>query len=186
MNTKELTQETKRKMDRAQSVLENDLGQMRAGRANASILKPVVVDYYGAQTPLAQVASISIPEPRMLMISPYDKTALENIEKGILEADLGLNPMNDGDNIRIQIPQLTNERRQEIAKKAKATGEQSKVAVRNVRREAMDAIKQANKDDEVNDDEAHQLEDQIQKLTDSAIKGIDQIVKDKQASIMND
>ncbi|ANZ58097.1 ribosome recycling factor [Fructilactobacillus lindneri] len=183
-NSKELIKETQHKMDKAQSVLENDLGQMRAGRANASILKPVSVEYYGTQTPLNQVASISIPEPRIMMITPYDKSSLKDIERGILEADLGLNPMNDGDNIRIEVPQLTEERRKEIAKKAKAIGEQSKVAIRNVRRDSMDIVKRNNKNDDINDDEAHELENQIQKLTNNAINGIDKIVKEKQEALM--
>ncbi|WP_413627402.1 ribosome recycling factor [Fructilactobacillus vespulae] len=185
LNTKDLINETKHKMQRAQDVLESELGQIRAGVANASILKPVQVEYYGAPTPLIQVASVSIPEPRIMMITPYDKTALKNIERGILEADLGLNPMNDGDVIRIEVPQLTEERRAEIAKKVKATGEQSKVAIRNVRRESNDIVKRASKNDEINEDAAHDADEQIQKLTNEAIKGIDQIVKDKQDSIMN-
>lgn len=185
-NTKELINETKHKMSKAQSVLESELGQMRAGRANASILKPVMVEYYGAPTPLVQVASISIPEPRIMMVTPYDKTALKEIERGILEADLGLNPMNDGDVVRIEIPQLTEERRKELAKKVKATGEQSKVAVRNVRRDSMDIIKRESKKDEINEDEAHDLENQVQKITNEAISGIDKIIKDKQESVMTD
>lgn len=185
-NTKELINETKHKMSKAQSVLESELGQMRAGRANASILKPVMVEYYGAPTPLVQVASISIPEPRIMMITPYDKTALKEIERGILEADLGLNPMNDGDVVRIEIPQLTEERRKELAKKVKSTGEQSKVAVRNVRRDSMDIVKRESKNDEINEDEAHDLENQIQKITNEAIKGIDTIIKEKQESVMTD
>ncbi len=114
----QLVKDAQDKMKKSNSVLATDLSQMRTGRANANVLKPVRVDYYGASTPLNQVASISIPEARIIMVTPYDKNSLGDIERGILEADLGLNPMNDGDNIRIEIPQLTEERRQEIAKKS--------------------------------------------------------------------
>lgn len=166
----QLVKDAQDKMKKSNSVLATDLSQMRTGRANANVLKPVRVDYYGASTPLNQVASISIPEARIIMVTPYDKNSLGDIERGILEADLGLNPMNDGDNIRIEIPQLTEERRQEIAKKAKAVGEQTKVAIRNIRRDSMDLVKRQNKSDELNDDEAHDLENQIQTATNDAIK----------------
>lgn len=184
-NSQEILNEAKTKMKKAQAVLEHELGSIRAGRANASLLNGVTVDYYGAPTPLNQIASISIPEARVILITPYDKSSLENIEKGIYEADLGLSPANDGSAIRLAIPALTEDRRKEIAKQVKATGEKSKVAIRNVRREAMDTFKRDNKNDDITDDELHRLEDQVQKLTDNSIKGVDKIVADKENEVMN-
>ncbi len=177
--------EAKTKMKKAQEVLTHELGSIRAGRANASLLNGVMVDYYGASTPLNQIASISIPEARVILITPYDKSALDNIEKGIYEADLGLSPANDGTAIRLAIPALTEERRKEVAKQVKATGEKSKVAVRNVRREAMDTIKKLNKNEEITDDDLHRLEDKVQKLTDTATKDVDKIVASKEEEVMN-
>lgn len=177
--------ETKEKMQKAQEVLERELGKIRAGQANASFLNGVMVDYYGAPTPLNQISSISIPEARVILVTPYDKSALDNIEKGIYEADLGLNPANDGTAIRLAIPALTEDRRKEIAKQVKATGEKSKVAVRNVRREAMDTLKRSNKKEEITDDDFHRLEDQVQKLTDNSIKSVDKIVADKENEVVH-
>lgn len=174
------------KMSKAEDALKRELGTIRAGRANASILNRVMVDYYGAATPLNQVASITIPEPRVLMVTPYDKSALENIEKGILESDVGITPANDGTAIRLVIPQLTEERRKEIAKQVKATAEGGKVAVRNVRREAMDSLKKGHKDGDYTDDQLHNLEDQVQKATDKAIKGVDAIAADKEKEVLTD
>lgn len=177
--------ETKEKMQKAQEVLERELGKIRAGQATASLLNGVMVDYYGAPTPLNQISSISIPEARVILVTPYDKSALDNIEKGIYEADLGLNPANDGTAIRLAIPALTEDRRKEIAKQVKATGEKSKVAVRNVRREAMDTLKRSNKKEEITDDDFHRLEDQVQKLTDNSIKSVDKIVADKENEVVH-
>ncbi|MEJ6400730.1 ribosome recycling factor [Nicoliella lavandulae] len=184
-NSNDILNNAKSKMKKAQDVLERELSSIRAGRANASILNRVKVNYYGAEVPVNQVASISIPEPRVIMVSPYDESSLSDIEKGIYEADLGLNPASDGSVIRLVIPQLTEERRQELAKQVKAVGEESKVAVRNVRREAMDAVKKGSKDDDFTEDEVHRLEDQVQKITDDAIKGVDTIVSDKEKEITN-
>lgn len=174
------------RMKKAEEALKRELGTIRAGRANASILNRVTVDYYGAQTPLNQVASITIPEPRVLMVTPYDKSALEDIEKGILESDVGITPANDGTALRLVIPQLTEERRKEIAKQVKATAEQGKVAVRNVRRDAMDSVKKGHKNGDYTDDELHNLEDQVQKTTDKAIKGVDAIAADKEKEVLTD
>nr|WP_286136905.1 ribosome recycling factor [Philodulcilactobacillus myokoensis] len=183
MNSNNVIQDTKKKMKKAQNVLSENLGKIRAGRANASILSDVMVNYYGAPTPLNQVASIKIPEPRVIMVTPYDKGSMDDVVKGILKADIGINPANDGDVIRLVIPQLTEERRNELAKKVKAVGEESKVAVRNVRREAMDDAKKGNSDDDLTDDEEYNLEQQIQKLTDQAINGVEKIVSDKEKDI---
>ncbi|WP_256527536.1 ribosome recycling factor [Levilactobacillus brevis] len=174
------------KMTKAEETLKRELGTIRAGRANASILNRVMVEYYGAQTPLNQVASITIPEPRILMVTPYDKSALEDIEKGILESDVGITPANDGTAIRLVVPQLTEERRKEIAKQVKAKAEEGKVAVRNVRREAMDNIKKGHKNGDYTDDDLHNLEDQVQKVTDKAIKGVDAIAAEKEQEVLTD
>jgi len=184
-DAKTIINEAKTKMQKAHEALDRDLGGIRAGRANASLLNRVMVDYYGAQTPLNQVASISIPEARVILITPFDKSALENIEKGIYEADLGISPTNDGNAIRLAVPALTEERRQEIAKQVKATGEQGKVAIRNVRREAMDALKKSHKADEITDDEFHKFEEQAQKVTDDAIKVVDQKVAEKEKEVVS-
>ncbi|MCS8597458.1 ribosome recycling factor [Levilactobacillus brevis] len=174
------------KMTKAEEALKRELGTIRAGRANASILNRVMVEYYGVQTPLNQVASITIPEPRILMVTPYDKSALEDIEKGILESDVGITPANDGTAIRLVVPQLTEERRKEIAKQVKAKAEEGKVAVRNVRREAMDNIKKGHKNGDYTDDDLHNLEDQVQKVTDKAIKGVDAIAAEKEQEVLTD
>ncbi|MBW1605480.1 ribosome recycling factor [Lactobacillus sp. Sy-1] len=184
-NSNDILDNAKSKMKKAQEVLERELSSIRAGRANASILNRVKVSYYGSEVPVNQVASISVPEPRVIMVTPYDKSSLDDVEKGILEADLGLNPANDGNVIRLVIPQLTEERRQELAKQVKAVGEESKVAVRNVRREAMDAVKKGNKNEDFTDDEAHGLENKVQKVTDDAISGVEKIVSDKEREITN-
>ncbi|MCF6514941.1 ribosome recycling factor [Lactobacillus sp. S2-2] len=185
VNANEIIDNAKSKMKKTEDSLHQELGTIRAGRANASLLNPVLVEYYGAQVPLNQVASISIPEARMILVSPYDVSALSAIERGIQEADLGINPMNDGEAVRIVIPQLTEERRKELAKKVKSVGEDTKIATRNVRRDAMEAAKKGNKNDDFTDDELHGLEDDIQKLTDKSIKVIDEIVSEKDKEIMN-
>jgi ribosome recycling factor len=185
VNKNEILLTAKDKMKKSVASLKHELGTIRAGRANASLLNGVMVEYYGAPTPLNQIASITVPEARVIMVSPYDKSALDNIEKGILEANIGINPANDGDNIRLVVPQLTEERRKEISKKVKATGEQGKVAIRNVRREAMDSVKKGNKTDDFTDDEAHDLEDKIQKLTNEQIKDLELVVADKEKEVMN-
>lgn len=182
---KEILDNAKSKMQKSITSLRKELATIRAGRANSSLLNGVQVEYYGVPTPLNQIASVTVPEARVIMVSPYDKSALDNIEKGILEADIGINPANDGDNIRLVVPQLTEERRREVSKKVKATGEQGKVAIRNVRREAMDAVKKGNKDDEFSDDVAHDLENRVQKLTDDQIKELESVVDDKEQEVMN-
>ncbi|ARW19851.1 Ribosome-recycling factor [Pediococcus pentosaceus] len=171
-------------MQKAQNVLERDLGSIRAGRANASLLDKVSVDYYGAPTPLNQMASISIPEPRVLLVTPYDKSVLNDIEQAILMSDLGINPANDGSAIRLVVPQLTEETRKDLAKNVKAEGEKAKVAVRNIRRDAMDTLKKANKNGDYNDDEFHDLEKQTQDSTDKAIKVVDEIVANKEKEVL--
>ncbi|AXR43398.1 ribosome recycling factor [Pediococcus pentosaceus] len=184
MAKNEIIQKAEEKMQKAQNVLERDLGSIRAGRANASLLDKVSVDYYGAPTPLNQMASISIPEPRVLLVTPYDKSVLNDIEQAILMSDLGINPANDGSAIRLVVPQLTEETRKDLAKNVKAEGEKAKVAVRNIRRDAMDTLKKANKNGDYNDDEFHDLEKQTQDSTDKAIKVVDEIVANKEKEVL--
>ncbi|MCK8616971.1 ribosome recycling factor [Fructobacillus sp. M158] len=169
------------KMKGAQEALRRELAEIRTGRANPRILDRVEVEYYGAMVPLNQVASISVPEARMLLITPFDKGALEAIVTAINMSDLGLNPASDGSIVRLAIPQMTEERRKELAKEVKAEAEKSKVAVRNVRRDAMDAIK---KDKDLTEDQVHDSEDKIQKLTDDNIKAIDVIAADKEKELL--
>ncbi|MBS9337443.1 ribosome recycling factor [Fructobacillus parabroussonetiae] len=169
------------KMKGAQEALRRELAEIRTGRANPRILDRVEVEYYGAMVPLNQVASISVPEARMLLITPFDKGALEAIVTAINVSDLGLNPASDGSIVRLAIPQMTEERRKELAKEVKAEAEKSKVAVRNVRRDAMDAIK---KDKDLTEDQVHDSEDKIQKLTDDNIKAIDEIAADKEKELL--
>ncbi|MDF7626622.1 ribosome recycling factor [Lactobacillaceae bacterium L1_55_11] len=173
--------QTKERMHGAQEALKRELADIRTGRANPNILNRVEVEYYGAMVPLNQVASISVPEARLLLITPFDKTALEAIVQGINMADLGLNPASDGNIVRLAIPQMTEERRKELVKDVKAEAEKAKVAVRNVRRDVMDAIK---KNDEMTEDEIHDAEDQAQKLTDQNTKAIDDIASDKEAELL--
>ena len=166
------------KMGKTLKNLESELGTIRAGRANPHVLDRITVDYYGAPTPLQQVANITVPEARMIQIQPWDGTLLKLIEKAILVSDLGINPTNDGKLIRLVFPELTEERRKELVKDVKKKGEAAKVAVRNIRRDANDAFKKLAKSD-VSEDEIKELEDNIQKLTDKYIKEIDKSVEVK-------
>ncbi len=176
--------ETKERMEKAIGAYQRELATVRAGRANPSLLDKVTVEYYGAQTPLNQIASITVPEARMLVITPYDKTALGDIEKAIQKADLGVTPSNDGNIIRITIPALTEERRKELAKLVKKYSEDAKVAVRNIRRDANDDLKKLEKNGEMTEDELRSSTEDVQKLTDEYVSKIDEITKDKEKEIM--
>ncbi|WP_239254208.1 ribosome recycling factor [Listeria ilorinensis] len=182
--SKEVLQKSKEKMQKAEQALSRELGTIRAGRANASLLDRVTVDYYGAPTPVNQLASITVPEARLLMITPFDKTILEDIEKAIFKADLGLSPNNDGSVIRLAIPALTEERRKELVKEVKKEAEEAKVAIRNVRRDANDELKKLEKAGDITEDDLRSYGEDVQKLTDDSIKEIDQIAKSKEAEIM--
>ncbi len=160
------------KMEKTIAVLKDELLTIRAGRANPNMLDRVMVDYYGTMTPLKQMAGVSSPEPRTILIQPWDKSAMGSIEKAILSSDLGFNPTNDGNSIRINIPQLTEERRKDLIKLVAKTGEQAKVAIRNERREANEAIKKMEKTSELTEDDSKKAQDEVQKLTDSHIKMI--------------
>lgn len=167
------------KMSKTIEVLSKELAAVRAGRANPAVLDKITVEYYGAPTPLNQVAAISSPDPRTLAIQPWDGSVLREIEKAIMTSDLGINPQNDGKVIRLTFPPLTEERRKELIKQVSKIGEDSKVAIRNVRREAIDKWKAAHKKSEMTEDELHDAEDKIQKVTDKFVKEIDGIVAKK-------
>jgi ribosome recycling factor len=181
---KQVISNTKEKMTKAIQAYTRELASIRAGRASASLLDRIHVDYYGAPTPVNQLAGISVPEARLLVIQPYDKTILGEIEKAILKSDLGINPTNDGTLIRIAIPQLTEERRKELVKVVKKESEEAKIAIRNVRRDANDDFKKLEKNGEITEDDQRGYSDDIQKLTDEHISKIDQITKDKEKEIL--
>lgn len=183
MMTNKAVTKAQENMSKSIDVLRKELANIRAGKANASILSNVKVSYYGTDVPLNQVASINIPEARVLMITPYDQSSLDDIEHAINSSDLGLNPANDGKVIRLVIPQLTGERRQEIAKQVGKEAEESRIAVRNVRREAMDDLKKQLKANDVTEDEFHDVEDQVQKVTDKAIAQVDELAATKEKEI---
>ncbi|KKE78397.1 ribosome recycling factor [Oceanobacillus caeni] len=172
------------KMNQAVQSYSKSLATVRAGRANPSLLDNVFVDYYGASTPLNQLANISAPEARMLVITPYDKSALSDIEKAIQKADLGLSPSNDGNIIRISIPPLTEERRKDLVKVVGKYAEEYRIQVRNIRRDTNDQLKKLEKNGELTEDELRGLQDNVQKETDNQIKRIDQLTKEKEDEIM--
>jgi ribosome recycling factor len=174
----------KDRMTKAIQAYSRELASVRAGRASASLLDRITVDYYGAPTPVNQLAGISVPEARLLVIQPYDKSILGEIEKAILKSDLGLNPSNDGSIIRIAIPQLTEERRKDLVKVVKKASEEAKIAIRNIRRDGNDDLKKLEKNGEITEDALRGYSDDIQKLTDEYIAKIDQITKDKEKEIL--
>ncbi len=180
----DIHKETEEKMSKTLESCGIELSGVRAGRANPSILDRITVEYYGTMTPLNQVANISAPEPRMIVIQPFDATLIEHIEKVISTSDLGINPSNDGKIIRLSVPQLTEERRIELTKVVKKIGESSKVAIRNQRREANDAVKKMAKANEITEDEEKQAEDKIQKITDKFVGEIEKLVESKEKEVM--
>jgi ribosome recycling factor len=180
----QIHKDTEEKMKKTVKVLEEEFATIRAGRANPALLDKVMVDYYGSPTPLNQIAGVSAPEARLLVIQPYDSNAIGNIEKAILKSDLGLNPSNDGRVIRLVIPQLTEERRKELVKLVKKYGEEAKVAIRNERRSANDELKKMKKDGELTEDDEKKAQDEVQKLTDKYVGIIDQIIVKKEEEIM--
>ncbi len=172
------------KMQKSFNAMLADFATMRAGRANPKVLDQIRVDYYGAPTPLQQLANVSVPEARLIQIAPFDKTTLKEIEKAILTSDIGINPTNDGAVIRLVFPELTEERRKELAKEVKKRGEECKVAIRNIRRDANDFIKKLSKDEDVSEDNVKDLETEAQKLTDSFIKKTDVAIEEKNKEIL--
>ena len=173
------------KMNKTISVLSENLAEVRAGRANPAILNKIMVSYYGVPTPINQVAGISVPEARLIVIQPWDASILKEIEKEILKAEIGINPNNDGKVIRLSFPELTEERRKELVKEIKKMGEEAKVSVRSVRREGMDMAKAEQKEGIITEDELKGMEDKIQKLTDSKVAEIDKTIDNKEKEIMS-
>ena len=176
---KEIIKQHEEKMGKTIDVLSKELAAIRAGRANPGVLNKLTVEYYGTPTPLPQVAAVSSPDPRTLQIQPWDASILRQIEKAIQTSDLGLNPQNDGKCIRLSFPPLTEERRKELIKQCSKTGEEAKVAIRNIRRDAMDKFKDLKKKSEMTEDEVKDAEQQMQKITDKYVKEIDGIVAKK-------
>ena len=185
MPTKKIQDNAKTKMEKTKDVLRADLMAIRAGRANPQLLDRIMVDYYGTPTPLKNVANISAPEPRILQINPWDVKMVKDISKAILASDLGLNPANDGKVIRLMLPELTAERRKDLTKLVRKTAEESKVAIRSIRRDAVEQVKKMKKNSEITEDDQKKAEDAIQKLTDANIKDIDKITADKEKEIMD-
>ena len=173
------------KMEKTIAILEKDLATLRAGRANPQILDKITVDYYGVPTALNQVGNISSPEPRMLVITPWETKMIGPIEKAIQKSDLGINPSNDGKVVRLMVPELTDERRKDLCKQVKKLAEEGKIAIRNTRRDALEAVKKLKKDSKITEDEQKTAETEMQKVTDAKVKELDRIAADKEKEIMS-
>ncbi|WP_124098748.1 ribosome recycling factor [Ruminococcus sp. Marseille-P6503] len=182
---KEIREKAKAKMEKSVNVMLSDFSAIRAGRANPAVLDKVRVDYYGAPTPVNQMAAISVSEARVLVIQPWDKSTLSQIEKAIQASDIGINPQNDGTVLRLTFPQLTEEDRKKIVKDVKKAGEDTKVAIRSIRRDAMEKYKAMKKNNEITEDDLKDCEEQIQKLTDKFVKQIDVHVSEKEAEVLS-
>ena len=181
----EIIQDTKSRMKKSIENLSRELANISAGRANSNLLNGVNVDYYGAPTPVQQLASINVHEARLLVISPYDKSSVADIEKAIIAANLGVNPTSDGEVIRITVPALTEERRKELVKNVKKIGEDSKVSIRNIRRDINDQLKKDEKNGDITEDDLRSQTEDVQKVTDNSIKEIDNLVDEKEKDIMS-
>jgi len=181
---KEVFQEMESKMEKAIAAYQKELNRLRSGRASPALLEGIRVDYYGTPTPIQQTASITIPESRLILIQPWDKGTIDSIEKAIQKANLGLSPTNDGKVIRIAIPPLTEERRKELAKLVKKMGEECKISIRNIRREANESLKKLEKKKELSEDELHRSTNEVQKTTDKQIENVDKIQEAKQKEIL--
>ena len=184
MTIKEILDSAKERMDKSIVVYQNNMAAIRAGRANPRLLDRITVDYYGTPTPLNQIGNVSVPEARMIVIKPWEKNMLKAIEKAIQTSDLGLNPNNDGEVIRLIFPELNAERRKDLTKQVKKAAEEAKVAVRSIRRDPIEQIKKLKKDSEITEDDQRKAEDDAQKLTDKAIKEIDNVAAAKEKEIM--
>ena len=182
---KEIREKAKSKMEKSINVLLTEFSEIRAGRANPNVLDRVKVDYYGAPTPVNQMAAVSVAEARVLVIQPWDKSTLSSIEKAIQASDIGINPQNDGSVLRMTFPQLTEEDRKKLVKEIKKSGEDTKVAIRSIRRDAMEKYKAMKKNGEITEDDLKDSEDQIQKLTDKFVKEVDVHVADKEKEILS-
>lgn len=181
---KEVYKEAEERMEKAVVALKRDLSTLRAGRATPALLDKITVDYYGSTTAINQLANISVPEPRLLLIQPWDKKIVAEIERAILKSDLALTPNSDGSVIRLAIPQLTEERRKDLVKISKKKAEEGRVAIRNIRRDANDELKQKEKSSEITEDELHKEQDEMQKLTDKYIEEMDKVLSAKEKEIM--
>ena len=181
---KEIQNKLQQQMEKTIEALKHEISTIRAGRANAQMLDKIRVDYYGTPTPINQVGSISVPEPRTLMINPWDKSAMKDIETAIRNSDLGLNPTNDGEVIRLNVPALTEERRKELCKQAKKASEEFKVRLRNERRDANDKLKKLEKEGEITEDDLKKAQDNVQKMTDKYTKEVDVLLEVKEKDIM--
>ncbi len=177
-------EDAKVRMEKSIEAFKHEMAKIRTGKATTALLDGIKVDYYGAMTPLNQVANVSVLDPHTLNVTPWDKGMVEKIDKAILQAELGLNPISDGTNLRIPIPPLTEERRKELVKLVKKFAEDAKIAIRNIRRDAKDHVKRQEKNKEISEDQMHDLEDEIQKLTDEHIKRIDELFAEKEKEIM--
>lgn len=182
---KELMETLKKKMEKTIHVLEYDLATVRAGRANPAVLDRVTVDYYGVPTPVNQMASVSVSDARILVIAPWDKSTLKPIEKAIQASDIGINPINDGNVLRLAFPQLTEERRKELVKEIKKMGEESKVALRSIRRDIMDKYKAMKKNNEITEDDLKDCEKDVQNITDKYVRSVDELVSAKETEVMS-
>ena len=180
----DIVSSSEERLNKSIDALKREFGSLRAGRATPSLLDKVMVDYYGTPTPVNQVAKVSVPEPRMIMIQPWEKTMLHEIEKAIMKSELGLSPNSDGTAIRLSIPQLTQERRKELVKTVSKKAEEAKVAIRNIRRDANEHIKKLEKDKEITEDESKKGQEKIQKIVDSFIKTVDTLKEAKEKEIM--
>lgn len=181
---KEIINTADGKMSKTVSILKNEFASMKAGRANSAMLDKIEVEYYGSMSPINQLANVAIPEPRVILIQPWDKSSIKSIEKAIQKSDLGINPSNDGVAIRLVVPELTEETRRNLVKNVKKQGEEAKVAIRAIRRDSNDKIKSLKKNNEIPEDDMKKAEDDIQKKTDNYIKDIDKMVETKEKEIM--
>ena len=184
MITKKIHAETEERMSKALDAMKRELASIRTGKATSSLLDGIQVDYYGTMTPLSQVANISAPDPRLLVVQPWEKKLIPEIVKAIQKSDLGLNPQSDPNVVRLPIPPLTEERRRDLAKVVKKVGEEGKVAIRNIRRDSNDAFKKAEKDKDISEDESRKGQEQVQKITDDHIEKLDEMLKKKEQEIM--
>lgn len=184
MSVEQILQDAEHRMKHAIEAMIHDFSTYRTGRANAAVLERVHVEYYGVETPVNQLATISVPEPRQLMITPYDKSSIPAIERAIMKSDLGINPINDGQNLRLNFPQMTEERRKEMVKQVNNRSEQACVAIRNVRRDAIEHLKAAEKKKEIGEDDLKSNETKIQKFTDKYIAEVHELQKKKDAELM--
>jgi len=184
MSAKDIIKDAKLRMDKALDALHHDLAKVRTGRASAALLDSVMVEYYGQTVPINQAATVSVPEPRLIVVQPWEKSLLAELERAILKADLGLNPSNDGTFIRIPIPQLSEERRREMVKLVKKFGEEARIAVRNIRRDANDHLKKLQKNNELSEDELSVELDEIQKYTDAHTARVDEILSSKEKEVL--